>query len=462
MSFKISFDIKCDVHNTTIYKATVNYYLIQKDNNDKKSNYFCYKHEIEFKEIRLIPRKAKDNSVITSCFKAIQKAPKELQIRRELLKENEIYNNSNQDLEIVLSNSINSSYLEQFNTVFNQTNQTINNAYKYIMGVNPTGHKSVQPFNSNILIDITDESNKDYLFNNCRFIQFFTYILGDSKNQKSFSYFDKKEFEEISLYDFLNNHLENFFYQIFLLSNIKHKNNQNKVEIDANLERIFNELDEKNHYFDDVDYEKIKNDFDWSKWTLHNIKEVLINKLIDLNQGINDKTSEIINKEDYILRDRLLEELEITSRRYITNEIANAQDIKVDYVYHTFRKELSCVQNCHIFNIKDAKNCFKKDLDSSNWRFYLNSMSDISNILLLTTNIHSLFDANVLKVDFINQDLNNLQFIENNKNIFSLNKEESEFLHLKNLNIWEQIIKVCNLDLKKMKQYILKRNELIK
>ncbi|MBR4485855.1 hypothetical protein IKS57_00520 [bacterium] len=62
-------------------------------------------------------------------------------------------------------------------------------------------------------------------------------------------------------------------------------------------------------------------------------------------------------------------------------------------------------------------------------------MSDISNILLLTTNIHSLFDANVLKVDFINQDLNNLQFIENNKNIFSLNKEESEFLHLKNLNI---------------------------
>ncbi|MBR4485853.1 hypothetical protein IKS57_00510 [bacterium] len=262
MSFKISFDIKCDVHNTTIYKATVNYYLIQKDNNDKKSNYFCYKHEIEFKEIRLIPRKAKDNSVITSCFKAIQKAPKELQIRRELLKENEIYNNSNQDLEIVLSNSINSSYLEQFNTVFNQTNQTINNAYKYIMGVNPTGHKSVQPFNSNILIDITDESNKDYLFNNCRFIQFFTYILGDSKNQKSFSYFDKKEFEEISLYDFLNNHLENFFYQIFLLSNIKHKNNQNKVEIDANLERIFNELDEKNHYFDDVDYEKIKNDFD--------------------------------------------------------------------------------------------------------------------------------------------------------------------------------------------------------
>ncbi|MBR4485854.1 hypothetical protein IKS57_00515 [bacterium] len=88
--------------------------------------------------------------------------------------------------------------------------------------------------------------------------------------------------------------------------------------------------------------------------------------MIDLNQGINDKTSEIINKEDYILRDRLLEELEITSRRYITNEIANAQDIKVDYVYHTFRKELSCVQNCHIFNIKDAKNCFKKDLDSSN------------------------------------------------------------------------------------------------
>ena len=89
-------------------------------------------------------------------------------------------------------------------------------------------------------------------------------------------------------------------------------------------------------------------------------------------------------------------------------------------------------------------------------------MSDISNILLLTSNIHSLFDTNILKIDFIDEELNNLQFIENNKNIFCLNEEESEFLHLKNLNIWKEINKVSSLDLNKMKQYILKRNELIK
>ena len=246
MSFKISFDIKCIAYNKTIYKANVNYYLIEKDNNDKKSNYFCYKHEIKFKEIRLIPRKIEDkNKPETSCYKAIQKAPKELQIRTLLLKENETLNDNNCDLEIVLSNSVNANYLEQFNKVFNETNQTINNAYKYIMGVNPTGHKgSKNPFGSNILIDMQDIKNPDYIFNNCTFIQFFKYILGDSKNKKSFSYFDKKDFDEISLYDFLNNHLETFFYQIFLLSNIEHKNNQNKVEIDANLQRILHFINE--------------------------------------------------------------------------------------------------------------------------------------------------------------------------------------------------------------------------
>ena len=51
MSFKISFDIKCVAKNKTIYKATVSYFLIKKDNDDKKSNYFCYKHEIEFRHM---------------------------------------------------------------------------------------------------------------------------------------------------------------------------------------------------------------------------------------------------------------------------------------------------------------------------------------------------------------------------------------------------------------------------
>ncbi|MBO6042619.1 hypothetical protein J6P52_05770 [bacterium] len=101
------------------------------------------------------------------------------------MKDDEILNDSNEDLEIVLSNDINSSYLNNFNKSFNETNQTINNAYKFIMGVNPSGHKTQRQFSSNVLIDINDESSADYIFNNCTFIQFFTYILGDNNNKKS-------------------------------------------------------------------------------------------------------------------------------------------------------------------------------------------------------------------------------------------------------------------------------------
>ena len=410
MSFKISFDIKCVAKNKIIYKATVSYFLIKKDNSiDKKSNYLCIKHEIKFHEIRLIPRKAEDNSEITGCLKDIEKAPKELQIRKLLLKDDEVLNinKSNKDLEIVLSNSVNTNYLYDFNVAFNDTNKTINNAYKYITGVNPRGHKTQEQFSSNVLIDINDKENKDYIFNNCSFIQFFTYILGDNNKQKSFLNFDKEVFEEISLSSFLNNHLDNFFYEIFLLSNIKHKDTNNKRTIDDKLQNIFLDLNNKNHYFLEENYEKIVEDFDWSKWELKNFKESLINKLIDLNQRINNrKRKNIIDKEkeieDDFLREKLLEELEITSRRDITNKIANEKSILKDYLYSTFRKELICVENCHIFNIKDAKKYFKSDCNVSNWEFYLNSMSDISNILLLTSNIHSLFDANILKINLMN------------------------------------------------------------
>ena len=80
-------------------------------------------------------------------------------------------------------------------------------------------------------------------------------------------------------------------------------------------------------------------------------------------------------------------------------------------------------------------------------------MCDISNILLLTSNIHSLFDANILKIEF-NEELDSFQFIENN----SLSEKEKNFLELRNF----KIKKNPSLDLNRMKQYILKRNELIK
>ena len=462
MSFKISFDIRCDVHNKTIYKATVSYFLIKKDNSiDKKSNYLCIKHEIKFHEIRLIPRPSKNANIKTSCWKNIEKSQQGLQIRKLLLKDDEILNDSNEDLEIVLSNDINSSYLNNFNKSFNETNQTINNAYKFIMGVNPSGHKTQRQFSSNVLIDINDESSADYIFNNCTFIQFFTYILGDNNNKKSSWQFNEHEFNEINLYDFLNNNLDPFFYQIFLLSNIKHKYEDNKNNIDKNLKNIFESLNNKYHYFKKEEYDDIENNFDWSKWTLNSLKDRLISQLIDLNKKINNNSMNKVNNKLFDTREVLLEELEITSRRYITNQIAYNKDIQFDYVYLTFRKELSCVENCHIFNVKDAKKCFKEDDDMNNWWFYLNSMSDISNILLLPSNLHSLFDANILKINFINNDYSNLQFIQNDNNIISLTQQESNFLKIKDVNIWSHITKVHSLNLNNMKKYILKRSELI-
>ncbi|MBO6072695.1 hypothetical protein J6P59_03555 [bacterium] len=88
-------------------------------------------------------------------------------------------------------------------------------------------------------------------------------------------------------------------------------------------------------------------------------------------------------------------------------------------------------------------------------------MSDISNILLLPSNLHSLFDANILKINFINNDYCNLQFIQNDNNIISLTQQESNFLKIKDVNIWSHITKVHSLNLNNMKKYILKRSELI-
>lgn len=338
--------------------------------------YFFTDYELVFETVKatkiiLRPRDCKNKK--TCATKNIRKKDQSLQIRFNLLKENEILNSSNRNFNIEISE--NDEILKRFNEALIKQKITVNNLYLYVFGVNPSGHNE----DKKSKIKMIGED-----FHDCQFIQFFTYVLGNHKRKQKVINFNNFQSYPLSFAEFYKEKLNEYFKLIF--------NIINNLKVDSLL------LSKKQQ-------ELIKNEWDWK--TINN----------EIRNYLKDNLSKNANNESLL-------ETYICSKRdeYRKNVdcLINECNFKYDSVYQTYLIENGYVQKCHILEVNQVKKNYYETKDIN----VLDDIANENNVLFLTPTIHFLWDKEYIKL------LNNGSF----KNL-KLNHKEWDHLKIEQVNV---------------------------